>query len=133
MDESNIYILSYGINPYRDISVRTLEILKKCQEVYVLMSSIHLASFLNLHNVNYTDITNICPTQLIIDAAKDLELSVSVIPAVSFINAILAHLQISIGTEGFAVYEATNLVRNKITIDNRVHCLIAQIGTFNSE
>lgn len=171
--KTNIYIVSYGICPYRDISIKALKILKKCSEVYVLMSSSTLASFLSENSIKYTDITyiysegkkrtdvyneiarfvikraekieTICyftygdpmlfdsPSQLIIEAAKSSGLSVSVIPGISFVNFILASLQISIGTEGIAVYEATRLVRDKIAIDKRVHCLVAQVGTFNSE
>ena len=172
MSQHHIYILSYGIDPYRDISLRTLEILQQCSEVYVVRSNLHLASFLQTNKINYKDITHIylegkrrievyetiaqfliqraapnktiayltygdpmlfeLPTQLILVAAKELGLSVKVIPALSFIDTILASLEISIGTEGLAVYEATSLVKKEIKIDNRVHCLVAQVGAFNS-
>lgn len=168
-NQYDLYILSYGLNPYRDMTLQSYQYLRECPEVYV-MADRQLFSFLESHGIRYTDITHlyetgmrreqiyqnianfiikrassgsgICyltygnpmlfdrPCQLILERAKKLGLSTCLIPALSFLDAILTNLQISIDTRGLAVYEATRLVLENIEIDNRVPCFIAQAGSF---
>ena len=54
----DLYILSYGLNPYRDMTLQTYQYLRECPEVYVIADR-QLSSFLESHGIHYTDITYI--------------------------------------------------------------------------
>jgi uncharacterized protein YabN with tetrapyrrole methylase and pyrophosphatase domain len=51
----DIYILSYGLNPYRDMTLQTLEYLQRCTEVYVIANK-QISAFLESHYIHYVDI-----------------------------------------------------------------------------
>lgn len=73
------------------------------------------------------------PTRLIIDEAAKLGLTVEVLPGISFIDRIIAHFRIPIIAPGVQVYEASAMIEEKLKIENRAPCFIAQVGAFQDE
>lgn len=55
----DIYILSYGVNPYRDISLASLHCLKKMEKIYFLRTNPNLIDFLQENKVQYKDISHL--------------------------------------------------------------------------
>lgn len=51
----DLYILSYGLHPSRDMTLQTFEYLTQCSEVYVMINR-QLSAFLESHHIPYTDI-----------------------------------------------------------------------------
>lgn len=73
------------------------------------------------------------PTQIIIKKAKEENLTVEVLPAISAIDSILTELKIDIGDLGLQIFDANKLVLYEQNINTFVPCVIFQIGIFGSK
>ena len=168
---NTLYIVSYGLDPYCDMTSEVYSILKKSQKVYVLFDNPCLSKFLCENNIPYEDISFLyregslrediystisdfiidkallsdityltygdpmlldSPIEKIIQKSKSLDLNIVLPPAISFLNKMLAQLRVSI-TNGFALYVATDLLKNRYSINKYMPCIISQIGVLNSK
>lgn len=53
----DLYLLSYGLNPRRDMTIETLFLLRKVKHVYTIRTNPILTTFLDDEKIVYTDIT----------------------------------------------------------------------------
>ncbi len=66
------------------------------------------------------------PTVLVQRAAAILDLRVSILPGISFLDALLADLGLDPGFDGLQLYEATDLLVRRRPLQTDVGCVIAQ-------
>jgi uncharacterized protein YabN with tetrapyrrole methylase and pyrophosphatase domain len=66
------------------------------------------------------------PTALVQRAAAILDLRVSILPGISFLDALLVDLGVDPGFDGLQLYEATDLLARRRPLQPDVPCVIAQ-------
>lgn len=73
------------------------------------------------------------PVRQMIALAGRHKIIAKIYPSASFVDGIIANMQLSIGHYGYAVMEATKMVESKIRIDPRVPLFIAQVGAYKQK
>jgi len=70
------------------------------------------------------------PTELIVEAAKLLDLNVTAIAGISSIDMLVLELGIDPAARGLQIFEATGVVANRIPITPTVPCVLLQVDAF---
>lgn len=58
LPKADLYLVSYGINPARDITLESLQLLRCSRGIYTILNSPILSSFLREHAIDFQDLTD---------------------------------------------------------------------------